>query len=112
LKKFNVDRVDCGLYRKFLREKAERGSVAQRDSISNLEIESLSRPLVSFIAYSLSPNHYHFILRQEIDNGIVRFMQRLGIAYTMYFNNKNKRSGVLFQGSFKAVEIDSNEDLL
>jgi len=39
-------------------------------------------------------------------------MQRLGTAYTMYFNNKYKRSGVLFQGKFKAVKIDSNNHLL
>jgi putative transposase len=39
-------------------------------------------------------------------------MQRLGTAYTMYFNKRNERSGSLFQGKFKSVQIDSDEHLL
>lgn len=68
--------------------------------------------LVNFIAYCLNPNHYHFLLEQVAENGIVKFMQRLSNGYTKYFNNKNGRSGVLFQGRFKAIHINSNEYLL
>ncbi len=39
-------------------------------------------------------------------------MHRLGNGYTKYFNNRHKRSGVLFQGAFKAKHIDSNEYLV
>ncbi len=39
-------------------------------------------------------------------------MKRLGCGYTNYFNIKYKRSGVLFQGKFKAAHIDSNKYLL
>ncbi|OGF69367.1 hypothetical protein A3C73_03790 [Candidatus Giovannonibacteria bacterium RIFCSPHIGHO2_02_FULL_44_11] len=39
-------------------------------------------------------------------------MKRLGGGYTWYFNNKNKRSGALFQGLFKAVHVDTNDYLL
>ncbi len=69
-------------------------------------------PLVSFIAYCLNPNHYHFILTPMIEKGLESFMQRLGTGYTLYFNNRNKRTGSLFQGNFKASHIDSNEYLL
>lgn len=68
--------------------------------------------LVNFICYCLNPNHFHFILEQIVDNGISEFMKRLGGGYTNYFNLKNERSGVLFQGKFKAVHIDLNEYLL
>ena len=67
--------------------------------------------LVELICYCLNPNHYHFILQQVTDGGISEFMKRLG-GYTWYFNNKYKRSGSLFQGRFKSVHIDSNEQLL
>jgi len=70
------------------------------------------KPLVSFLAYCLNPNHYHFILRPLSDKGIERFMHRLGTGYTNYFNEKYKRNGVLFQGKFKATHIDTNEYLL
>jgi putative transposase len=68
--------------------------------------------LVDVVAYCLNPNHYHFILRQKIDGGISKFMQRLGTSYTMQFNKRHSRSGALFQGKFKAIHIDSNEYLL
>ena len=62
--------------------------------------------LVSIVAYCLLPNHFHLLLKQEVDNGISRFMQRLGTSYTMYFNQINDRSGSLFQGKFKAKHIN------
>jgi putative transposase len=67
--------------------------------------------LVKIIAYCLMPNHFHFILKQLKNNGTSRFMQKLGIGYTNYFNKKYERSGVLFQGKFKAVLIDKNNYL-
>ena len=69
-------------------------------------------PLVEVICYCLNPNHYHFVLQQISDKGIEKFMHKLGTSYTKYFNKKNSRSGVLFQGKFKAIHIDSNEYLL
>lgn len=68
--------------------------------------------LVDIIAYCLNPNHYHLILRQVSENGISKFLQRLGTGYTNYFNEKYKRSGALFQGRFKSVYIENNEQLL
>jgi len=68
--------------------------------------------LVEFICYCLNPNHYHFLLRQLVDNGIQKFMHKIGTGYTMHFNKKYKRSGSLFQGRYKATHVDSNEYLL
>ena len=68
--------------------------------------------LVKFVAYCLNPNHYHFLLEQLVDNGVSLFMQKLGGGYTKYYNEKYKRSGVLFQGKYKAIHVDSNEYLL
>ena len=70
------------------------------------------KKIVDFVCYCLNPNHYHFLLKQLSDNGIEKFLHRLGTGYTMYFNNRQKRSGSLFQGRFKAIHIDTNEYLL
>lgn len=69
--------------------------------------------LVEILAYCLNPNHYHLLLKQAGENdGIKIFMQRLGNSYTKYFNEKNERSGVLFQGRFKSARIKSTSQLL
>ncbi|MDI6778408.1 MAG: transposase [Patescibacteria group bacterium] len=78
-----------------------------------IEIKSLQKKkLVEIIAYCLNPNHFHLLLKQIAPNGISEFMKRLGIGYTGFFNYRNKRSGVLFQGSYKSVRIRSNAHLL
>lgn len=75
-------------------------------------LASKSDKLVNFVCYCLNPNHYHFILEQVAEKGIEKFMHRLSTGYTGYFNLKYKRSGSLFQGTYKAIHIDSNEYLL
>lgn len=73
---------------------------------------SKNKKLVNITAYCLNPNHFHFILSQVSNKGIEKFMQRLSMGYAKYFNHKYKRNGVLFQGKFKAVHVDTNEYLL
>ncbi len=70
------------------------------------------KKLVNFVAYCLNQNHYHFILEPLTDDGIQKFMHRLSTGYTNYFNEKYERSGSLFQGTYKAIHISSNEYLL
>lgn len=88
------------------------GSLYENSFLKEKELGGKASKLVNFLAFCINPNHYHFILTPLVDNGIEKFMQRLGTGYTMYFNEKNKRSGSLFQGKFKSKHIDSNEYLL
>lgn len=39
-------------------------------------------------------------------------MQKVGAGYTSYFNSKYERSGSLFQGTFKAVELKSSDKII
>ncbi|MBZ1348988.1 MAG: transposase [Candidatus Liptonbacteria bacterium] len=68
--------------------------------------------IVDILVFSLMNNHFHFLIRQKQDNGIQIFMKKLGTGYANYFNNKNKRVGVLFQGRFKAIPVQSDQHLL
>ena len=72
----------------------------------------VSVPVVEFISYCLNPNHYHFLLKQLVNNGISKFMLKIGSGYTTYFNKKYDRSGVLFQGKFKAIPVKKDGYLL
>ena len=71
--------------------------------------KALSEPLVAFVAHCLNPNHFHFVLKQLVDGGIAKFMQKLQAGDTSYFNIKNSRTGALFQGTFKS-HLVSNEN--
>lgn len=102
----NLDPVG-GLFVNSFRKKLLRGSASKFD-----ELTGKDEKLVEIIAYCLNSNHFHFVLKQVSEKGIEKFMQRLGTGYTMYFNHKYNRTGVLFQGKFKAVHVDSNEYLL
>lgn len=68
--------------------------------------------LVEIISFCLMPNHFHFLLRQKIKNGISNFAANFTNSYTKYFNAKHERIGPLFQGLFKAVHIQSDEQLV
>jgi REP element-mobilizing transposase RayT len=69
-------------------------------------------PPVTILAYCLLPNHYHLVLQcNDVEGGMSKYMQRVAGGYTMYFNQKYERSGVLFQGKFKANHVDSDEYL-
>ena len=67
---------------------------------------------VDIICYTLVPNHYHLLVKQLMERGVERFMHKLNLGYTKYFNLLNDRSGSLFQGTFQSVEVESDEQLL
>lgn len=68
--------------------------------------------LIDIIAFCFMPNHFHFLLRQKGDLGISRFLSQFQNSYTRYFNTKHERVGPLFLDQFKAVRIESDEQLL
>ena len=70
-----------------------------------------SKNLVNIVCYCLNPNHFHLILEAVSEKWIEKFMHKVGSGYTSFFNNKYKRSGSLFQGTFKAKHVSTNEYL-
>ncbi|MBI2514986.1 transposase [Candidatus Wolfebacteria bacterium] len=68
--------------------------------------------LVEILTFCLMPNHFHLLLRQRKDKGIIKFMHKLGTGYTMSFNQRRERVGPLFQGRFKAVLIQQDSHLI
>ena len=74
--------------------------------------ECSSQLKISILAYCFMPNHFHFLIRQEADNGISKFMSDFLNSYTKYFNTKEGRVGQLFLNNFKSVRVESEEQLL
>lgn len=81
----------------------------QENLFNNL---SKHKKLIELISFTLMPNHYHLLIRQRLDGGISKFMSNVQNSYTRYFNIKHQRKGPLFEDQFKAVIIETNEQLL
>src|SRR3989344_299303 len=104
---------DCKDLERFFQSIKEFNSVEPIGSIfeNSFEKKKDVKKLVEIVCYCLNPNHFHFILRPVVENGISEFMKRMG-GYTWYFNNRHKRNGALFQGRFKSSHINSDTYLL
>ena len=67
--------------------------------------------LVEVLTFCLMPNHIHLLIRQLREGGISKFMRKIGAGYGLYYNQKYKRNGRLFQGRYKIVLAENNEQL-
>ena len=61
--------------------------------------------LVDIHSWCLMKNHYHLLLSEKVEGGITKFIRKLNIGYSKYFNERYERSGALFQGRTKRVLI-------
>ena len=87
-------------------EAIEKGITSINNELSSKDT------LVDLIAFCIMPTHIHLILCQLKENGISLFMQNLLNSYSRYFNVKYDRKGPLWQGRFKGILIETDEQLL
>lgn len=67
---------------------------------------------ITLLAYCLRFNHFHLLIRQKNPTSIEKFMRSLATKYAQYFNKRYQRVGHLFQGTYKAVLIKTDKQLL
>ena len=91
-------------------EQAERTSYREKRLSPTSPTMQEREKFVEVLAFSFMPNHLHMILKQTRENGISKFMQKVGTGYANYFNKKYKRMGHLFN-KFRAVHISSDNQL-
>ncbi len=68
--------------------------------------------IVEILSFCLIPNHVHFLLKGLTEKGAIQFMSNFQNSYAKYFNLRTNRSGTLFQAMFKAVRIETDEQLI
>ena len=81
------------------------------DALRDLRLKNYSDQ-INLIAYSLMPNHFHFLIHQNSSDAIDKFMNSLATRYATYFNKKYRRVGPLYQGVYKAVTVNTEDQLL
>lgn len=69
------------------------------------------KPLIDLWAWTLMPNHFHLIVRENQEGGIAKFMQRICGSMSASANQKYNEKGSLFQGAYKARRVDDDADL-
>jgi putative transposase len=97
-----------------------RGNQKQKIFLEDSDFEEYLRLLKHFkrkyglrlLGYCLMPNHVHMILESKEANHLVKFMQGLTQTYTMWFNQKYKKAGHLWQGRFKNMLIYKDDYFL
>ena len=87
-------------------------SIREKDKIlKSLRLNNFNNE-IDLICYCLMPNHFHLLLKQHSENAIDIFMNSLATRYTMYFNRREKRRGPLYEGVYKAVLVETEQQLL
>jgi len=92
--------------------------VSFRDDIIEQKIDAWDfereETLVSIGAWVLMPNHFHIYITspklnlRENKANISEFMRKLLTAYSKYFNTKYKRTGSLYEGTFRSTHIEND----
>jgi len=73
------------------------------------EVRPPSKEVVDVLGWSLLSNHPHLLVMEKIDGGKSLFSQKIFGGYTMYFNERYERGGVLFQGRTKIIPVTTDQ---
>ena len=67
---------------------------------------------VAIHAYVLMGNHFHLLATPQTADGLAQMMQAVGRRYVRYFNDRQGRSGTLWEGRFKSTLIQTERYFL
>ena len=91
--------------------------VVQVEKYSEQEVKSKvlyadSVKIVEMLAYCFMPTHIHLVLKQLRPGGISKFINVVLKSYSKYFNVRYKRKGPLWEGRFRSVLVETDEQFL
>jgi putative transposase len=67
---------------------------------------------VAVHGYVLMSNHFHLLATPETEEGIPQLMQSVGRRYVRNYNQRQARSGTLWEGRYKSTLIQAERHLL
>lgn len=75
---------------------------------ARIRLKTAPEGAFDILSYCLMPNHFHFLIHQNLDFTIDRLITSLTTSYVKYFNMKYNRVGNLFQDAFKAKVVGND----
>lgn len=67
---------------------------------------------VALHSYVLMTNHFHLLATPETAEAIPQMMQAVGRRYVRYFNQRQARTGTLWEGRYRSTLIQAERHLL
>jgi putative transposase len=74
--------------------------------------ENARRLQVEVHAYVLMTNHFHLLATPAAQDGLPLLMQAVGRGYVRYFNQRQGRTGTLWEGRYRSTLIEADRHLL
>jgi putative transposase len=68
---------------------------------SQLGTGSQTKRLIEIVCYCLLPNHYHLLIKQVKDKGVEKYLHKLSLGYSCYFNKKIIKMVYCFKENIK-----------
>jgi putative transposase len=98
----------------------QRGNNRQAIFTANADYEALLAMLEEYArkagiavhAYVLMSNHFHLLATPDTAAGIPQMMQDVGRRYVRYFNQRQGRTGTLWEGRYRSTLIQAERYLL
>lgn len=87
-------------------------SSADYQMLLALLLENAQKFGVAVHAYVLMTNHFHILATPEKSDGLPLMMQAVGRRYVRYFNDRQGRSGTLWEGRYRSTLIQTDRYLL
>ncbi len=87
-------------------------SAADRQFLLDLLDENARKFTVAIHAYVLMDNHFHLLASPSTAEGLPQMMQAVGRRYVRYFNDRQQRTGTLWEGRYKSTLIQPDRHLL
>ena len=87
-------------------------STADYERLLDLLAENAGKFGVALHAYVLMSNHFHLLATPDSAEALPRMMQAVGRSYVRYFNDRQGRSGTLWEGRYRSTLIQTERYLL
>lgn len=83
--------------------------------LKHLHSQKIYTPLsfrIEILSYCLMPNHFHLLVKQRLDDGIIKTVGTVLNSITRYFNVLHERKGPVFLPQFRSKRIITGEQLI
>lgn len=85
---------------------------ADYETLLTMLDEHARKSSVALHSYVLMSNHFHLLATPETETGIPQMMQAVGRRYVRYFNQRQQRTGTLWEGRYRCTLIQAERYLL